>query len=343
MSEVLLEYSLQDTFKLIKQNIVYALTQWVKILLAFIAFLLGGFIYSYFLKPNYIARTTFVSETSSNDKLGGYGAIAAQFGFDIGPSGGGAFEGDNLAEVFMSRNLVVMTLLSPVNSNDSSKLLIDEYIENHQIANKLNKKINFKNVLKTGPNFNRTEDSILTRIYLTIVKDKLIVEKPDKKLNFVAIEFNDVNEIFAQKFSNLLVSNVINYYTKYKVQKISKNIDILQRQADSVKAALFGSISNVAITLDLNVNPLKQIVKTKSQKENVDLTIGQTVLPEILKQLEISKIALRKETPLIQIIDVPVLPLKKTTQDKRVIVILVALIGTALYVLLLLFTKPPTK
>jgi LPS O-antigen subunit length determinant protein (WzzB/FepE family) len=172
-----------------------------------------------------------------------------------------------------------------------------------------------------------------------IVKDKLVVEKKDKKLNFMAIDFSDINESFALKFSNTLVSNVIKFYTKYKTEKIEKNVLILQKQADSVKAALFGSINNVARSVDLNLNPSRQIVKTQSQKENIDLTISQAVLPEILKQLEISKIALRKETPLIQIVDSPVLPLKKTSQDKRIITILIALIGTLLYTLVLLIRR----
>ncbi len=43
-----------------------------------------------------------------------------------------------------------------------------------------------------------------------------------------------------------------------------------------------------------------------------DKTVLQTMYGEVVKNLEISKIAMAQETPIIQIVDMPILPLEKT-------------------------------
>jgi uncharacterized protein involved in exopolysaccharide biosynthesis len=43
----------------------------------------------------------------------------------------------------------------------------------------------------------------------------------------------------------------------------------------------------------------------------VDVQANTAILTELVKQTELAKVTLRKETPLIQIIDRPILPLAK--------------------------------
>ncbi|MGI8637486.1 MAG: hypothetical protein ACR2KZ_18980, partial [Segetibacter sp.] len=61
----------------------------------------------------------------------------------------------------------------------------------------------------------------------------------------------------------------------------------------------------------LNVNPTRQIVRTGIQRKQVDAQVNGALYTELVKNLELSKMGLRKETPLIQIIDTPMLPLQK--------------------------------
>jgi len=120
----------------------------------------------------------------------------------------------------------------------------------------------------------------------------------------------DKDEKFAKKFIECLTFNAIKYYTEYKTKKSKQNVDILQHQADSVKGTLMGSITDVASLNDLNVNPNKQIVRVGSQKRSIDVQVSSAIYVEILKNLELAKITLRKETPFIQIIDSPTYPLE---------------------------------
>jgi hypothetical protein len=87
---------------------------------------------------------------------------------------------------------------------------------------------------------------------------------------------------------------------------------VLQHQTDSVRAELNNSISGVAIANDktFNLNPALNIHRVPTVKKEVDIQANTAILNELVKQLEISKVSVRKDTPLIQVIDKPIFPLK---------------------------------
>jgi hypothetical protein len=121
----------------------------------------------------------------------------------------------------------------------------------------------------------------------------------------------DSDEYFAKVFLESLTSKAVDFYINYKSAKAKQNVEILQRQVDSVRRILFGNIEQVAVGNDLNVNPLRQVLRTGVQRRQVDVQVSGAVYGELVKNLELSKMALRRETPFIQIIDAPRFPLQK--------------------------------
>ena len=51
------------------------------------------------------------------------------------------------------------------------------------------------------------------------------------------------------------------------------------------------------------------VKRVPSVNRQVDVQANTAILTELVKNLELAKVDLRKETPLIQIIDTPILPL----------------------------------
>ena len=62
-------------------------------------------------------------------------------------------------------------------------------------------------------------------------------------------------------------------------------------------------------------------------------------MTELVKQSEMAKVTLRKETPLIQVIDQPILPLKKENFGKAKGIVLGGFLAGFLVVLGLIFKK----
>ncbi len=339
MSNQLNEISLVNLYKRLKLKSKYILSKWVIISICTFVFGFVGFFYKSYIGVEYKSTLTFVSENASGDKMGAYAGIAAQFGIDLGQSGGGVFEGDNLLELFKSKKLIVNTLLSSSNDKGENKLLINQYIDNHNLT-KVLANLSFENYdVKTQ---DRIKDSVINKIFSIILKSQLTIEKKDKKIGFIYLEIKDKNEIFAKIFAEKLSENVIKYYTEYKTKRANDNLTLLKNQADSLRQLLNASISDEASSVDLNINPIKQVLRTSVTKKRIDVSANTAMYSEVLKQLAIAKITLLRETPLIQIIDKPTMPLEKIGIGKGLTSILFAFIGfflIVIYLIIMLWVK----
>lgn len=329
------EVTVKDVLSNIKSGVKFIFSKWLIIVISGSLSFAIGVLYRWYIGPTYQASMSFVSENSGGEKLGGYASLAAQFGIDLGNSGGGAFEGDNLLQVLLSRKLVVETLLSNSVAND--KLLIEDFISSEKL---LKPKDLYASLFRRDINVpNRLRDSILNLAYKKIKEEHLSATRMDKKLNFMIIDVTSKSETFAKTFIEKLSKNAIKFYSEYKTKKASQNVSLLQYQCDSLKQLLFGSIIDVAQTTDLNINPVKQIVRSASQKKQVDVQANTAMYTEVLKQLALAKITLQKETPLIQVIDAPVYPLKKVNFGRLVTGLIFSFVTLCVVVAALFFLR----
>lgn len=308
------EISLKEVLVKISLLYKYVKSKWLVILIASLFGGAAGLAYSIFNKPQYTAVCTFVLEDAKGGGLGQYAGLASLAGINIGSGGGGGiFEGDNILELYKSREMIEKTLLSTCDFNGKKQLLIDRYINVYNLRNEWNndKKIGNVNFNGNSDNFNRVQDSIITILADDFNKKCLDVTKPDKKLSIIRVEFVSKDELFSKYFTEKLVQTVNDFYVLTKTKKQYQDVKILQRQADSVRTVLNSSISGVALAIDAapNANPQMTTLRVSSQKKQIDVQANSAIYGEVVKNLEISKISLRQETPLIQIIDKPVLPL----------------------------------
>lgn len=292
--------------------IKYYLSKSILIISVSIFFGIGGILYAWMQKAVYKADLVFALESDNSSKFGGLSGLASQFiGLDM--AGGNIFEGDNLIELLKTRNIIEKTLLSSANLDGKEEILINRYLAFNEGGKKNWKKdssLNNLEFVKYPMPINRVRDSIMSSIIKKIIHSSLQIERPDKKLSFIHAMFESKDELFAKAFLEKLAENAITFYTEYKSKKTRQNVNILQHQVDSVESALTGNVYKIAESNDLNINPAKQIGRAYSQRRQIDVQVNGVVYGELLKNLELGKMTLRKETPLIQIIDKPILPLE---------------------------------
>ena len=313
------EISLKELINKGKEWYVYLLSEWKIILLAGIIGAALGVTYSVIKKPIYTATLSFAleDEKGGGGGLGGALGLASSFGLDLGGSGGGIFTGSNLTELFKSRSMVEKTLLSPINLNGEQISLAEMYIRNSKWREKWDKdpklsKIQFLPSQK-HKKFTRVQDSIMGTIYSNLSKSGLSVAQKDKKIAIVNIDVSSTNELFAKYFCEALTKEVGEFYIETKSKKARLNMAILERQVDSIRRELNGAITGVAVANDntFNLNPALNVRRAPSARRQVDVQANTAILTELVKQSELAKVTLRKETPLIQVIDRPILPLAK--------------------------------
>ena len=338
------EITLKELLLKAKEWYAFLLSQWKTIVLAGIIGALLGLGYSFYKKPVYTATLTYALE-DGKAAGGGLGSLASSFGFDIGGAGGnsGAFSGANLMELFKSRAMVEQTLLAPVTQKNKTISLAEMYIQDKKWRGNWEGKPALKNI-KFLPNsdrakFTRAQDSIFGVIYNDISRNALTVDQKDKKVAIGTITMKSTNEFFAQQFNLALTQTVTDFYIETKSKRAKENMDILVRQTDSIRGELNGAITGVAVANDntFGLNPALNVKRVPSARRQVDVQANTAILTELVKQAELAKVTLRKETPLIQVIDQPILPLPKEKLGKVKGIILGLIISVSILNIILLF------
>jgi uncharacterized protein involved in exopolysaccharide biosynthesis len=330
------EISLKELIINTKEWIIYLISKWKLIILTSFVCSSFGLIYAINEKPTYKATLTFALEEDKGGGAGLSGALgfASSLGIDLGGSGGGAFAGTNLTELMKSRLVIEKTLLSPVVIEEDTISLAEYYIRLNKLrdnwsSNPKLSKVQFPyNADRSS--FTLQQDSILNTFYRSLTtKEKLLISQKDKKVSITNIDVISESEHFAKLFCEKLAKETSDFYIETKSKKARINAEILQKQADSVRTQLNAAINGVAAEVDnvYNLNPALNIRTAPSKKRQVDVQANTAILTQLVTQSELSKITLRKETPLIQIIDKPILPLEKIKSGKLKSLILGGILG----------------
>lgn len=326
----------------------YFLSKWYLILV----FSLGGaglgFWYATSQKPVYTATTTFVLETGDRGGSGQFAGLAAIAGIDISGSGGGLFQGENILELYKSRTMISKTLLSSSDFNGKSQLLIDRYIDGNGLWKAWQNKPELKGLQfntsgnYSNPHLQLLHDSIMSGIVKDIVQNSMTIGRIDKKMNIVKVDIKSGDELFAKSFNKQLVQTVNEFYLQTKTKRSLDNIAILQHKTDSVKGVMTGSIYRAAQVVDItpNLNPTRLSQRTAPiQTAQASADVNKNILSQLVQNLELSKIALQKETPLIQVVDEPILPLDKEQLGKAKAVVIGGILGGIFILLSLVFIR----
>jgi len=344
------EISLKELIQKIKEWVAYLKTKW-KLIIAISA--IGGaigIVYAYFQKPTYKAVMTFVLEEDKGGGMSGAMGLASSFGIDLGGAGGGGlFTSSNILELMKSRLVIEKTLLNAVpytseNGKTETVSLAEYYIRANKLREAWEQKPAIKNI-QFAPTTDRSkytlqQDSILFGIYSALANPKILtIAQKDKKVSIISIEVKTEDQLFSKLFCEQLAKETSDFYIETKSKKAKLNVDILQKQTDSIRGELNGAIVGVASAMDnvFNLNTALSSKSAPSKRRQVDVQANTAILTQLVAQLELAKVTLRKETPLIQTIDQPILPLEKDKVSKLKSLILGGFLAGFLTVLYLVF------
>jgi hypothetical protein len=318
------------SFKEILINLIkwfrYVVSKWVVIIILSIVGSIAGFLYANRKPLKYKAVSTFVLQELNTNNVQGNDFVSI-LGFNV-PEAGGLFQGENLLQLYRTRFMIKKTLLSKV-PEGKNEYVIDRYLAINGLreAWKEHPKLKNINFLKKGDKgYRRIQDSLITAFVDDINYNYLQVVK-DNRLNFMRVEVYSTDEEFAKLFNDQIVKTVNDYYIQIKTKRSSDNLRLLKHQTDSIRAALNGAMYQVASSSTINLNPAREVLKMPSQRSQVGAETNRSMLFELVRDLEVSKMSLRKETPLIQIMDEPVFPLPKFRESRAKAMIIGGLIA----------------
>ncbi|MFD2873862.1 hypothetical protein ACFS5N_15380 [Mucilaginibacter ximonensis] len=273
---------------------------------------------AWYKAPTYTARLTFVVDDSKSiGGGGGLSALAGLAGLDLGSLSGasGVLAGDNVEELIKSRKLMQQTLLT---AYDSTQTLADKYASVYKLSKKWRKYSPDDKIIRfplNGFKATRLQDSLLHEMIDLILDNNFGIAKTDKKLSFFEVNTTMKDEKLAQLFCRRMIDQSTSFFISTKTKRLRNNVERLQHIADSVQH-LLNHKTYTSAAADQNVidlNPAYSGANADIEVKQRDKTLLSAVYSETVKNLEASKTMLAQETPTVQIVDEPDLPLKKNS------------------------------
>lgn len=320
----------------------YMLTRWKRFALFALVFALAGITLSFLLKPKYKAVLTFVLEESKNDSpLSAYAGIASQFGFDLGSlSGSNVFSEDNLTELLSSRKIVEEALLNKNSINGKEQLLVNHFMDspllNKWTDEELLGTIRFP---ASRDSFTTVQDSLLFEIFTLVTEKYLTVKNVSAKSTILLVECLSKDEQFSKHLVENLMKSVTDFYISNKTQRARETVAFVKGRTDSIAGALASAELRLAKFKDSRHATIRAEGYMEELRLTRDVQILNAMYAEAVKNLELSKVTLLNQTPLIQVIDNPILPLEVVEITPLKGIIFGVLIGLVLAFFWLLVKK----
>ena len=322
---------LKDVITAVENAFKYVLSQAKLIGLLVVVCGVSAFFYALTQSPKYDATTTFVLEEKSSTG-GGLAGIASQFGVDLGSmsgAGAGLFSGDNILDIVKSRVILERVLLSKVDSSKGaqSPTLADLYLDFTGMKKGLAKKstaladIHFNNI--NGSALTVQQDSVLFAICQNLTKSNISVDRINKKGSIFKITTVTDNQVFSKNCTERLLLETTKYYVNIKTNNATANVQRLQKKADSLYSVLNEKSYSAASYQILDANAAYKTMTVPGELRQRDKNVVFGIYGEVIKNLEMSKMALVSQTPIIQILDMPRFPLI----DQRKSVLFITILG----------------
>tara|TARA_B110000444_G_C18828898_1_gene591979 strand:- start:171 stop:1208 length:1038 start_codon:yes stop_codon:yes gene_type:complete len=332
------EMQLKDILIKLSEYKLYLLKRKSSIISASMLFLIIGLLYELNSDVNYNAELTFVVESDqSGGSLGAMSGIASQFGFDIGSgSANSTFSQQNILELLKSRGVVVAALMQNGVINGKTDLLIEHYLRINQYKEDWD---DIPIYFTFHGELTQTNDSVSGDIWRTICVDKLLIELQSDDANIINLSYSSLSDEFAKQFVESLIKQMSKMYVEHQTAQASNTLDFLQDRADSVFVELEIAEEEFAKVKDVNQRIVKATGRLKELQLMRNVEVLGTMYLEIVKNLELSKITLLNNTPIINIIDRPILPLEQSANSKILLSFLGAFLGGFLSISFFVFKK----
>ena len=303
-------------------------------------FFVLGIVFAISSDSKYTAELTFVVEDQQQGggALGAMSGMASQFGFDIGGSSSTTFSQNNILEFLKSRGVVEAALMQTRKVNKKEDLLIEHYLHINKIKDLWESDIDLTPVSFHGI-LTQNNDSVSGDIWMSIIEDELVVKLQSDEANIINLSYTSVNDEFAKTFVEALIEQMSEMYITYQTAQANNTLSFLNNRADSVFMELEKAEEEFANVKDIN----QRIVKASGRLKELQLMRRVEVLNamylEIVKNLELSKLTLLNQTPIIQIIDKPILPLEQEFKSKTALGLIGVFLGGFLSFIFFIFRK----
>ncbi|MDG2060105.1 MAG: Wzz/FepE/Etk N-terminal domain-containing protein [Flavobacteriales bacterium] len=289
------------------------------ILAVAIIFSLIGFGFSRSQEDQYNAVISFIVEDQSEgSNLSALSGMANMIGIDMGGSATSSFNQQNIIELLKSRKIIERTLNNTCKIEGKSDLLINHYI-------RINNLITDSSTINLSSNY--YNDSITRIVWFRIIDRDMDILFQNDEANILNLSFESLNAELAKNFTEIVIDEMSEMYIDHQTEKSRNTLNNLYNRSDSIFKDLKISERNFAKVKDNNMRVMTASGRLEELQYMREVEILQSVYLELRKNIELAHMSVLNETPLIQIVDKPVLPLENINRSDLFWIVIFTFLG----------------
>jgi uncharacterized protein involved in exopolysaccharide biosynthesis len=303
-----------------------------------IFFTVAGAIVAFSLKEEFKSEGKILPEVQSKGgSMGQFAGLAALAGVDLGSASGGAdaVRPDLYPDVLKSTPFFLRLFQEKVIDSNNKQMLFQTFYNKEVLDGKLKEKDQKDKFPKSANyiSFNRqTEKNIRD------LKERILCTY-DKKVGVISISVKMPDPVVAANVARFSMNYLTDYIINYRTEKQKRDLDFLAERLNAAKGKYYITQSQKASYTDqMPLNALRlQSADLQRERLESEYKISSSFYNSLLQKYEEAKLKMQQETPVIKVLEPPVVPNLKTEPKKSLYLAGAFLLGFLLSLISVIF------
>ncbi len=317
------DISLKQLILNIKEYLSYFMLRWKSIASVSVIVALLFLLYNLGQEKRYSASLSFMLNVDERGLSSGVSSLLGQLGFGIP---GTETNFDKIMELSRARAISQSAFFDTIKINNNKDLLANLLIDELEKIDKWSHTgllsfsddtlslDGFRFSHDSVPSFTVLENKALKHLHTILVGDKknkpLFISNYDELTGIMYLTMSSSNEALSISIVITMYEKLSKYYIDKSTEKQKYEHDIIQEKYDSINYALGNVQYRLAAFEDSNLDIYRKIDILQKNKLKVEEQKLLIMSGKAEEQLQIAKITLENKTPYIQVIDLPIGPIK---------------------------------
>jgi len=289
-------------------------------------------------KAYYPAKLTFMVNEEEGGGLGGMAGVLGNFG--LGGGGGGDYNLEKMLELIKSRKIVQNVLFNKGFASGRTDYYANHLINGYEYHQEWAEDTTGLNGLlykhDSIPNFSRAENKALKILHTRIIGSKelgidaLLKSTISENTGIMTLSINTFDEDLSINLLETVFQEISEFYVNKTIEKQQHTFDAISTKADSLHAELNSAEYGLANFMDKNRGLYNKTDQLQRLRLEAKVKMLGAAWAKVEEQKEIAEFSLRDRTPVIQIIDLPIAPLRPAKKSLIVGILTAIILGTFL-------------
>jgi uncharacterized protein involved in exopolysaccharide biosynthesis len=167
----------------------------------------------------------------------------------------------------------------------------------------------------------------------------------DKKAGVIAISVKMPDPVVAANVARFSMNYLTDYIINYRTEKQKRDLDFLAERLNAAKGKYYTTQSQKASYTDqMPLNALRlQSADLQRERIESEYKISSSFYNSLLQKYEEAKLKIQQETPILKVLEPPVVQNLKSEPKKAVIIVFSLIIGFSISILLSIIHKKNYK